>query len=99
MSKSWIYILCCADGSYYTGRTHNLEERLKKHAAGEASEWTRRRLPIELVFQQEMPDENSAFQAERQLKNWSRAKNEALIAGDKDLLKWLAKKPEFRKDQ
>ena len=96
MSKAWVYILRCADGSYYTGHTHNIEKRLNEHANGKASEWTRHRLPIELVFQQEIPDENSAFQAERQIKNWSRAKKEAMIAGDSDLLKWLAKKPKYR---
>ena len=99
MAKTWIYLLRCADGSYYTGRTKNIEKRLNEHAKGEASEWTRNRLPVKLVFQQEMPDENTAFQAEQQIKNWSRAKKEALIAGDYDLLKWLAKKPKYRTTQ
>jgi predicted GIY-YIG superfamily endonuclease len=97
MSKTWVYILRCADGSYYTGHTHDLEKRSNEHATGEGSEWTRCRLPVELVFSQEMPDEVSAFQAERQIKNWSRAKKEALIAENWDLLKWLAKKPKYRK--
>ena len=99
MPKAWVYVLRCADGSYYTGLTQNLENRLDEHAAGKASQWTRYRLPVKLVFQQEMPDENLAFQTERQIKNWSRDKKEALIAGDFDLLKWLAKKPKFRTDQ
>lgn len=97
MSKAWVYILQCADGSYYVGHTLNLEKRLAEHQAGEGSDWTKRRLPVELVFSQEMPDKDSAFQAERQIKNWSRAKKEALIAGNWDLLRWLAKKPKFRK--
>ena len=97
MAKAWVYILRCADGSYYTGRTMDLEKRLTEHQSGEGSDWTRRRLPIELVFVQEMPDEDHAFLAEQQIKKWSRAKKEALIAGDWDMLRWLAKKPKFRK--
>lgn len=98
MSKAWVYILQCTDGSYYVGQTVNLEMRIAQHQAGEGSDWTKRRLPVELVFSQEMPDKDSAFQAERQIKNWSRAKKEALITGNWDLLRWLAKKPKFRKE-
>ena len=97
MAKAWVYILRCADGLYYTGHTTNLEKRLAEHQAGEGSDWTRRRLPIELVFAQEMPDEDQAFLVERQIKGWSRAKKEALIAENWDMLHWLAKKPRFRK--
>jgi predicted GIY-YIG superfamily endonuclease len=96
LSKAWIYILRCADGSYYSGQTINLEKRLAEHRMGEGGEWTRHRLPVVLVFSQEMPDADSAFFAERQIKNWSRAKKEALITGNWNLLQWLAKKPRFR---
>jgi predicted GIY-YIG superfamily endonuclease len=96
LSKVSIYILRCADGSYYTGQTVHLERRLAEHQMGEGGEWTKHRLPVVLVFSQEMPDADSAFFAERQIKHWSRAKKEALITGNWDLLQWLAKKPRFR---
>ena len=96
-TKVWDYILRCADGSYYTGRTADLEKRVAEHETGEGSNWTKHRLPVELVFAQEMPDDHLAFLAEQQIKKWSRAKKEALIAGDWDMLRWLAKKPKFRK--
>src|SRR2546423_14931675 len=96
MSKAWVYILRCADGSYYTGHTMNLEKRLTEHQAGEGGEWTRHRLPVELVFSQEMPDTDQAFVVERQIKGRSRAKKEALIAENWDMLRWLAKKPRVR---
>ncbi len=95
---AWIYILRCWDGSYYTGHTTNLQLRLAEHQAGEGSDWTKRRLPVALVFSQKMPDKDQAFLAEQKVKNWSHAKKEALIAGEWDLLKWLAKKPKFRKE-
>jgi putative endonuclease len=98
MMKAWVYILRCSDGSYYTGHKIDLEKRLSEHIAGEASQWIRHRLPVQLVFSQEMPDKDTAFRAERQIKNWSRAKKETLIADNWDLLKWLAKKPKFREE-
>ena len=97
MSKAWVYILRCANGAYYTGHTTNLEVRLAEHQSGEADSWTRHRLPVELVFAQEMPSKDEAFLAERRIKGWSRAKKEALIAGDWDTLCQLAKKPKFRR--
>ena len=96
MPSVWVYILRRADGSFYTGHTANLEKRLAEHQAGEGSQWTKYRLPVELVFSQAMPDKDSAFLAERQIKGWSRAKKEALIAETWDMLRWLAKKPCFR---
>ena len=53
-------------------------------------------MPVELVFAQEMPTKHEAFLAERRIKGWSRAKKEALIAGDWDMVRQLAKKPRFR---
>ena len=94
----WVYILKCSDDSYYTGRTTDLDLRIEQHKAGEGSKHTKKRLPVELVFSQELPDADSAFQAEWRIKGWSRAKKEALIAENWNLLKWLAKKPKFRKE-
>jgi predicted GIY-YIG superfamily endonuclease len=97
MKRAWVYILRCADGSYYTGHTTNLELRLAEHESGEIEGWTRHRLPVELVFAREMPTRDEAFQAERRIKGWSKAKKEALIAGDWDTVRELAKKPRFRR--
>lgn len=99
MPSFWLYILRCADASFYTGHTINLEKRFAEHQCGEGGTWTSQRRPVELVFAQLMPDHDSAFLAERQIKGWSRAKKEALINGQIDLLQWLAKKPAFRKPQ
>ena len=93
----WVYILKCADGSYYTGRTANIELRLAQHQNGQGSAWTRTRLPVRLAFSVELPDEETAYIMEWKVKKWSRAKKEALIAGDFDLLRYLAKKPRYRK--
>ncbi len=78
----WVYILSCADGSYYTGHTDNLEKRIAEHQTGEIEGYTSTRLPVKLVFFSEFPTRDEAIEAEWQIKGWSRKKKEALIRGD-----------------
>jgi putative endonuclease len=77
-----VYILRCADGSYYVGSTWNLEKRIEEHNAATFQGYTSHRLPVELVWSCDFSTEHEAFLTERQLKGWSRAKKEALIRGD-----------------
>ncbi len=85
-----MYILECADGSYYTGSTRNLELRLAQHQAGEGARHTARRLPVKLVYYEEFSRIDEAFFREKQVQGWSRKKKEALIQGRIDDLKRLA---------
>jgi predicted GIY-YIG superfamily endonuclease len=78
----FVYILECADGSYYTGSTVDLEMRMAQHQTGYFKGYTSSRLPVELIWHQEFPSEHDAFVCERQIKGWTRAKKEALIRGD-----------------
>ena len=87
----YVYILRCADGSYYAGHTDDLERRLAIHQSGEIGGYTRGRRPVRLVFQQEFPSREDAFSCERQIKGWSRRKKEALTKGDWDGLKRLSR--------
>ena len=77
----FVYILRCADRSYYTGITHALEKRIAEHNAGAYVGYTSARLPVILVWSESAPDEHQALLCERQIKGWSRAKKEALIHG------------------
>ena len=86
------YILRCADNKLYVGSTTNIEERLKRHNAGYASEFTHLHRPVELVYKEDYDTYQEAFKRERQLKKWSLAKKEALIAGDIERLKELSMK-------
>ena len=79
-----VYILRCADDSYYVGSTSDLEHRLEAHQAGHYGGYTSHRLPVKLVWSCDFPTEHDAFLTERQIKGWSRAKKEALIRGDLD---------------
>ena len=85
-----MYILKCSDGSYYSGSTTNLEYRVAAHNLGLGGRWTSPRLPVQVVFTQDFPSMREAFEAERQIKGWSRAKKQALIDGRFDLLPELA---------
>ena len=86
MDRAWVYILKCSDGSYYTGKTQKLEERISQHQNGPYKGYTSERLPVELVFVHGFSTYIDAIKAERQIKGWSHAKKEALIRGDFKLL-------------
>lgn len=87
----YVYILLCADGSYYVGHTDDLRGRIAQHESGAGCLHTRSRLPVVLVFSQAFQDREYAKSAERQLKGWNRAKKEALISGKTHLLPALAR--------
>ncbi len=78
----YVYILRCVDGSYYTGHTDDLESRVSAHQRGEVPGYTHTRRPVHLMFANEFATRQEALESERQIKGWSRAKKEALIAGN-----------------
>ena len=86
----YMYILKCADGSYYTGSTWNLEKRLAEHQSGQGAKHTRKHLPVELVYCEECDRVEDAYRREKQIQGWSRKKKEALMAGDMNALHRLA---------
>jgi len=89
----WVYILRCADGSYYTGHTDNLEQRIGQHDAGAIEGYTHSRRPVTLMWSQDFPTRLEALESERQVKDWSRKKKEALFRSDWEALSAAAKKP------
>jgi predicted GIY-YIG superfamily endonuclease len=89
---AWMYILECIDGSYYVGSTNDLKRRLKEHQDGRGARYTTRRLPVKLVYSEEYNHVAEVFEREKQVQNWSRAKREALISGNREILPSLAKK-------
>lgn len=84
-------MLRCNDGHFYIGHTDNLEARLSGHQSGQISGYTRNRRPVALVWSEYFATRAEAIAAERQIKGWSRAKKQALIAGDWDLISRLAR--------
>ncbi len=78
----WAYVVRCADDSYYTGHTDNLERRIGQHNLGEISGYTQTRRPVTLLWCQDFGSRQEALAAEFQVKGWSRRKKEALARED-----------------
>jgi putative endonuclease len=88
----YVYILQCADKSYYTGVTNDIERRVSEHKNPEYRCYTSSRLPVKLVYYEEFSYIRDAIDAEKQIKGWRREKKEALIRKNYDSLTKLAKK-------
>lgn len=89
-----VYILKCADGSFYVGCTKdtNIDHRLDQHNSGFGGSYTAARRPVELAWAQTFERYMDAFSAERQIKGWSRAKKRALIESDWQTVRQLSKR-------
>ena len=87
----FVYILVCANGSFYTGHTNCVGSRLARHAAGDGARHTNILKPFKLVYTEGPVEMGEACKRERQLKKWSRAKKRALVEGDKDALRGLSR--------
>ena len=84
------YMLRCADDSFYVGSCRDLSLRAWEHQEGLGAVYTRKRLPVELVWSEEFDRIDEAFAREKQVQNWSRAKRIALIEGRYEDLPELA---------
>ena len=78
----WTYILRLSNGIYYTGHTDDLERRIAQHQSGAIKGYSYDKRPLELMWAEEFPTRAEALEAELRVKRWSRAKKEALIAGN-----------------
>ena len=78
----WVYMLRCADGSFYTGHTDDLDRRIGQHHCGEYAGYTRLRRPVTVVFVQDFESRDGALAMELRIKGWTRRKKAALAAGD-----------------
>jgi len=75
----YVYILKCKDGSYYTGQTDNIEQRISEHNNGSCHGYTSTRLPVKLVFLEEFGTRYEALQAERKIKTWNKQKKDIVV--------------------
>ena len=76
-----MYVLSCADDTYYTGYTTDVERRVAEHDAGEGAKYTRGRTPVELRHVERFDSRSAAMSREHEVKSLSRAQKEALVAG------------------
>jgi putative endonuclease len=87
---AYMYILKCANDQYYTGSTKDLTRRLAQHQSGQGANFTKKHLPVELVYSEYFDRIDMAFAREKQIQGWSRKKKEALIARNIETLKKAA---------
>jgi putative endonuclease len=80
-SRWLVYLLRCRDGSLYTGITNDLPRRLKTHAAGKASRYTRSRLPVQLAYTEPQPSKSRSLKREAAIKKLTRRQKESLLGG------------------
>ncbi|MBN4071484.1 GIY-YIG nuclease family protein [Crocinitomix catalasitica] len=90
MPKGCVYILECCDGTFYTGSTIDLSRRLEEHMYGKGANYTKKRLPVNLVYLENYDRIDHAFNREKQIQRWSHGKKQALIDDDEQLLHLLA---------
>jgi putative endonuclease len=88
--RGYMYILKCVNDTYYTGSTIDLQRRFNEHQTGLGANYTKKIFPVELVYVEEYPKISQAFYREKQVQGWSRAKKEALINADTNLLHKLS---------
>jgi len=91
---AFVYILLCADGSYYVGSAtgDDLTQRIAAHNSGYYARYTSTRCPVRLVWSEHFDRVTDAIAVERQVKGWSCAKKEALTRGDWNSVQNYAKR-------
>lgn len=76
----FVYILECADKSYYTGITWNLKKRIAKHNSGIKTSLSKSKLPVRLAYWQKFKTKSEAAKKEKEIKGWRHEKKEILIS-------------------
>jgi putative endonuclease len=84
VSDHHVYVLECADGTYYTGYTTDVERRVAEHDAGDGAKYTRGRTPVSLVHVETYDSQSAAMSREHEVKTFSRARKERLVASDRE---------------
>lgn len=75
----FIYVLVCADGSFYTGSTNDVEKRFSAHQSGKGGKYTRSHKPLKIVYTEMFPTKSQAMKRESEIKSWSRVKKIAQL--------------------
>ena len=74
-----VYVLECADGTYYTGYTTDLERRVEEHNHENAAKYTRGRTPVEVVHEETYESRGAALSREHEIKSLDREAKERLV--------------------
>lgn len=78
--KFFVYILQCADHTFYTGYTDDLEKRLKTHNEKKGAKYTRSRTPLKLIYSESFETKSEAMKREKAIQKLSRAQKNLLVS-------------------
>lgn len=81
MSQWFIYIVECSDGTYYCGITNDIDKRMRKHNTGRGAKYTRSRLPVFLLYSEQVETKSLALKREYEIKRMKRKQKESLVNG------------------
>ena len=79
MTTHWTYVVECADGTFYTGYTTDVERRVREHDSGNGAKYTRGRTPVTLVHAESFETRSAAMSREYEIKQLSRRRKERLV--------------------
>ncbi|MEG0179333.1 MAG: GIY-YIG nuclease family protein [Oscillospiraceae bacterium] len=79
---NYVYIMQCSDGTLYTGWTTDIEKRLITHNSGKGAKYTRSRLPVKLVYKEQLATKSEALKRELAIKKMTKLQKSALINTD-----------------
>ena len=96
--KWCVYIIECANGTYYVGHSRDVPKRYSRHKKGTGARYTAVNTPEQVVHSEEFATEAEAVRRERQIKRWSRAKKQALIEGRIGDLRTLSRSHDHEKN-
>lgn len=86
MTEYFVYIVQCADGTFYTGFSTDVQKRVARHNEGRGAKYTRSRRPVTLVYKQQRMNAHSAKAEECAIKRLSRADKQRLIESQQNEL-------------
>lgn len=78
----YVYVLECADGSFYTGYTTDVERRVEEHEAGEGAKYTKGRRPVTLRHVETFDSRGAALSREHEIKQLRRREKRTLVEGE-----------------
>ncbi|MFT8872669.1 MAG: GIY-YIG nuclease family protein [Sporolactobacillus sp.] len=76
-----VYMVECADGSFYTGCAVDVDQRFAKHVSGKGARYTRSHRPLRIVYREQLPEKGAALRREYAIKRMTHLQKQDLIKG------------------
>jgi len=84
MAEWYVYLIECKDGKIYTGITNDLDRRIKQHNRGQGCRFTKFRIPVKLLYNEQCISKEIALSREAAIKGLTREKKLELVGSCKN---------------